>query len=376
MSDCPKVRTWLAERLSPQALRQVEQVARAPDVKLVAVMPDAHAGEHVCNGCVVATRQLAYPHAVGGDIGCGFTAAPLGIDAGEVQHSGGLERVLRDLERAIPILKHPSRARPALPEALEPSALSDSALSRAAMREGTLQLATLGRGNHFIELLHDDRGELWTLVHSGSRAMGQIIIAHHLRRAQAVAPGLSALETNEDSGRAYLADVVWATAYARENRVAILRAVAGVLGNFGAAMADSSILDAPHNTLTREVFDGVEYFVHRKGANTAARGSNVIVAGSSGTFSVIGEGLGCEDSLRSCSHGAGRRLSRTQAAQEVSPRELHRELRGLVWSSHLASRLTTEAPSAYRDLRLVMEAQRDLVRTRLRLRPLLSFKGT
>lgn len=384
------VRAWLAEPLGEKALGQVRAIAAADDVKLVRVMPDAHAGELLCNGCVVATERLVYPKAVGGDIGCGFAVAPLGVDASLLRDPRRGAEVLHAIGRAVPIIRH---AKAAIAEAmgersvagaagiapgLPAGELSAPALRSLARRDGIVELGTLGRGNHFIELGREAAGELWAIVHSGSRAMGPAILAHHLRHVPG-APSdreLGALDAAGEAGAAYLADAAWAIAYASASRLAMLRAVARVLPSAAAGVDALRLVDAPHNTITREAIGGVTLLVHRKGANAARKGAPVVVAGSAGTFSVIGEGRGCADSLDSCSHGAGRRWSRSEAGRRLGAGDVRSQMRGVVFEERLSARLVSEAPGAYRDLREVMAAQKELVREVVRLTPLLSFKGT
>jgi len=156
----------------------------------------------------------------------------------------------------------------------------------------------------------------------------------------------------------------------------MLRAcVAALRGIASCGVDEASVIDAPHNTVDAETHGGRALLVHRKGANAAHADGAVIIAGSAGTFSVLGTGRGCADALRSCSHGAGRRLSRGEGGRAFSARDVGRQLRGVVYDKRLAAKLTPEAPGVYRDMRRVMEAQRGLVRVRERLTPVVSFKG-
>jgi len=200
MSEPASLRVWLAEPLSSEAKEQVERARTLPDVVAVRVMPDAHAGERVCNGCVIASTRLVYPMAVGSDIGCGFTAAALGVAADAFVGERG-EAALRAISRAVPIIRH--RGGHAPPADLDTSGLSDTALRKAAVKDGLAEHGTLGRGNHFIEIARGEDGRAWLMVHSGSRVLGQIVTARYLRRAGEA----EALDTGEEAGRAYLNDV-------------------------------------------------------------------------------------------------------------------------------------------------------------------------
>ncbi len=374
-STDPIVAMWLAGRLDPECERRIEQMAHAHDVQRLAVMPDVHVAGDVCNGCVIATTQVLYPTAVGGDIGCGMAAVRLNAEP-----THGIDRelaaaILERWRKRVPIIRRRREEQAWCDAAPLPSQLSHPSLEKVCGRDGVAQLGTLGRGNHFLELQHDAEGSLWLMVHSGSRAMGQSIAAWHISRAARREKGPACLELGA-GGEAYLADVAWACAYAAANRRELLRRAALALADVAGWSADeSTAIDSVHNAVHREVHGGRELLVHRKGASQAFEGIAGLIPGSAGTFSVHVEGRGCEASLCSSSHGAGRVMSRTDARKQISVRRLRADM-GRVWfAEDEASRLVEESPSAYRDLRVVMEAQRDLVRVTRRLTPLVSFKG-
>ena len=214
------------------------------------------------------------------------------------------------------------------------------------------------------------------MVHSGSRAMGQAITNHHVRGAEGRSSGLCFLEADGERGRAYLSDVAWARQYAGESRLAMLRAVEAILAEYFSVTVDwPTLIHSDHDHVRREDHFGEDLLVHRKGAQSALPGEAGVIPGSMGTatFHVIGRGL--PESMTSCSHGAGRRLSRDLARREISIRRLEREL-GTVWCDRRRlQQLRDEAPGAYQDIEKVMQAQTDLVRVVRRLRPLLSYKG-
>ncbi|MFM8891854.1 MAG: RtcB family protein [Planctomycetia bacterium] len=377
------VTAWLCGRLDATLARHVERLARLPDVVRVAVMPDVHQGRAVPNGVAVATRHTVYPELVGADIGCGIAA---------VRFRGGLEPVRRDsleavlarLPAAVPTLKHtPQRAEQnrAAVEAIGP--LSCRRLESLAAREGIYQLGTLGRGNHFLELARDEEGSAWAVVHTGSRALGQEITAHHLParaggrepRGPASADRLTGLDLESLAGRDYFSDMQWACRYAAANRAAILEAVAGLVADeLGLVWEPLSLLDSPHNSATPAAHGGESVVVHRKSANDATAGRRGIVAGSMAVGSRIVQGLGHAEALASSAHGAGRLLSRTEAATRIGGRDLDARMRGIVYHQTWANRFRDEAPQAYRDLHEVMRAQRDLVRTERTLSPILNDK--
>jgi tRNA-splicing ligase RtcB len=369
-----RLTTWLFEPLAPDVTRSVDRLRHAPDVRHMAMMPDVHLARDVCIGAVVATESLIYPAAVGGDIGCGMIALAFAADASLLHDEKAAAKVLSGLYERVPSNKH--RKPRELPDRLRETPLSDSRLQRLASRDGRVQFGTLGRGNHFLEFQADQDGRLWGMIHSGSRAMGQAIMAHHLEATQHAATGLKSLHSAEGSGPLYLADAHWARAYAGANRLAMLSAVTRLLHDlFGVASDWDSLIHCDHNHVQQEPHFGKTLWVHRKGAQSAYVDQPGIVPGSMGAASFHTMGRGCQDALMSCSHGAGRRLSRTEARQQVSGREFARQV-GKLWYDHRrAAKLRDEAPSAYKDIRQVMRAQRDLTRIIRELRPLLTYKG-
>lgn len=331
--DGVPIHAWLAPPVGSDVRAAIARLAKAPDVRHLAVMPDVHRAGEVCVGVALATGALVYPAAVGGDIGCGMAAVRFDVPAAVLTGDASLARaVLGSLGRAVPALKGlPDAVPERLDGAIDPALLSDERLARVARREGRWQLGTLGRGNHFLEFQADQQGGLWLMVHSGSRGMGQAITSWHLARAVAPGPAaMVALEADSAVGRGYLADVAWARAWARTNRAWMARAVAGQAG---------------------------------------------LVPGSMGTVSFHTVGRGHPESLRSSSHGAGRVLPRGEAARRIDARRLVREMHGVTFDARRAARLVDEAPTAYRDIRVVMRAQRDLTAVHRELRPLLSHKA-
>lgn len=361
----PPVRYWLADPLPKEAAKQLERLSHAPDVRHLAVMPDAHAGVGTCNGVVLATSNIVYPQAVGSDIGCGMTASRF---TGAVPPHAAWPEVLPALQRQVRILTRPPGSC-AMPD---PRRLSHASLEKAAERDGAREAGTLGRGNHFVEIQVDDAGSVWALVHSGSRAMGQAITGFHLRGAPD--RGLMGLDA-AGAGAAYLADAAWACEFAAMSRCRLLDGAAEALAAFGLYPDPASMIDTCHNLVRAEVHSGATLLVHRKGAATATAGEAGVIPGSAGTFTVHVEGRGCADALASSSHGAGRVRSRSQAVREVSASRFQQEMGAVTYDRRQSRRLVDEAPSVYRDLRKVMAAQRDLVKITRTLRPVVSVKG-
>lgn len=372
-----KVATWLAEPMPTDVAKSIERLACADDVQHVTVMPDVHLARDVCIGAVVATSRLIYPSAVGGDIGCGMAAIRFYADADLLSDEQSAARVLAGLYQRVPSNKHRAMTMPGkLPDDLDACPLSDFRLEKLKRREGRVQFGTLGRGNHFLEFQADQEDRLWLMAHSGSRAMGQAITAHHLDRAGQSSTGLTCLDAETEPGHNYLCDVAWALRYAKENRLEMIDAVAGLLHDlFGVRVDRTSLIHGHHNHVQRETHFADELWVHRKGAQSAQLDEPGIIPGSMGTASLHVAGRGCEESLCSSSHGAGRKLSRTDARKTVSRRQLHRQLESVWFDHRRADALRDEAPAAYKDIHAVMRAQRKLTRIVRELRPLLCYKG-
>ena len=375
------VHVW-ARDASEDTLRQLVNIASRPYVaRHVAAMADAHVAHGVAVGTVFATERTVVPRALGGDLGCGIAATRLTIGQRNLDR-GTLERAVKALGRAIPAGDAVHRgAGVAVPDALHEASLSTQSLLRTRDALCKKHLATLGGGNHFLELDRDADGGVWLLVHSGSRGLGAAIAAHHVRAAEAVdSDPLAGIDAQSDAGRAYLADHGWALAFARANRDAITRraleVLADVTGLDVTASADArENLDVHHNFVAPEVWDGETLLVHRKGAVHVPKGTRALVPGSMATASYVVEGLGCPLAFDSCSHGAGRVLTRTRARANIRPAALARDMRRIVWPEHLARKLVEEAPSAYRSITDVLEDQRELVARERRLEPIAVLKG-
>lgn len=378
MTDPAPLHQWIAERPNAEVEQALARLRRAHDVVAIAVMPDVHLASEVCVGVALATTRWLYPAAVGSDIGCGMAA--LGFDGEAEAAIAEGPRILAALGRELPVLRHPTRRCPELPSTLAEVPLSAASLERAKLSEGKLQLGSLGRGNHFVELQRDDHGRLWAMVHTGSRGIGQQIRSWHESQATSIADGLRGLAADSDEGRAYLRDLDWALAYADENRRRILSTVTELLAELlGVQALPETLVECRHNFVRREhhELDGEarELWVHRKGAISAFAGEPGIIPGSMGTASFLVEGRGEPRSLCSSSHGAGRALARGEAFRSISSKQLRRELRGVCFDQRLIDRLRDEAPGAYKDIGAVMRAQRELTRVVQRLRPVLAFKG-
>lgn len=364
------VHHWLTEPLPADVRAALGSLASLGCVARVAVMPDVHLAEDVCVGTVVGTRGVVLPAAVGADLGCGVATVCTTARADAVDEAIA-HRIFDGFARLVPILRQPNR-QPA-PAAVAGSGLSARALDRVVRGDGAVAFGTLGRGNHFLELQADAEGAVWIMVHTGSRALGPAVRAHHLARARPVGGGLRGLDADSDAGRAYLGDAAFAVTWARANRERILLAASAVLFDALGCEPDlDTLVDCHHDCVRCEVHHGEALWVHRKGAVSASEGEPGLIPGSMGAPSFHVVGRGHPDALRSSSHGAGRRLSRTEARRGITAHDLRRELRGVYARPGCGP---AEAPSAYKDIRAVMRAQRELTRIVREVRPLLSHKA-
>ena len=379
-----KLISWASE-IDDETIRQAEKTARLPIVEgHVALMPDAHVGIGATVGSVIPTKNAVIPSAVGVDIGCGMIAAEL--DVTEAQLPDTLEPLLGRIEKAIPAgvgQGHDRVARHA--NAWLAANKPATALAADKAKKAAKQFGTLGSGNHFFELCVDERGRVWVVLHSGSRGIGNQLAQAHIAKARRLAkdlelrledPDLAYFLEGTPEFEAYIGDMLWAQDYARANRNQMIdnamREVFAFLG-FG---HETRRINCHHNFTQREVHGGIELWITRKGAIKADRGDLGVIPGSMGTRSYIVRGKGSEASWTSCSHGAGRRHSRTQAKKLFTSADLAAQMAGKVWLAKRAEALVDEIPGAYKDIDQVMADQSDLVEVLHTLRQVLNYKGT
>ncbi|HEX3540366.1 MAG TPA: RtcB family protein [Acidimicrobiales bacterium] len=379
-----KLISWASD-IDPGTIRQAEKVARLPIVEgHVALMPDAHVGIGSTVGSVIPTNGAVIPSAVGVDIGCGMVAAEL--DVTEDQLPDTLEPLLGRIERAIPAgvgKGHDTVGNKAGKWLAAHKPATDLSGDRAT--KAAKQFGTLGSGNHFFELCVDERRRCWVVLHSGSRGIGNQLAQAHIAKARKAAadamlkledPNLAYFVQGTPEFEAYIADMLWAQDYARANRDQMMdRAMREVFAFLGFGR-ETQRINCHHNFTQREVHGGRQLWITRKGAIKADVGDLGVIPGSMGTRSYIVAGKGNPASWLSCSHGAGRRHSRTQAKKLFTTADLVAQMEGKVWLSGRADALVDEIPSAYKDIDHVMADQADLVEVRHTLHQVLNYKGT
>jgi tRNA-splicing ligase RtcB len=364
---------WTSDSLEQSAISMIDRASQLDDVVHIAVLPDAHAANDVCVGTAMATRHLIYPSAVGGDIGCGMLALAFNVEAEALSDGQRAGEILRAFAERIPCSRRSRRNRLQMPQDLN-AFMSHDQLNAVAREEGVLQFGTLGSGNHFVELQADEDDRLWLMLHTGSRAIGQAVRAHHVARC---ADGkLPHLDARTDAGVAYLEDAAWAGRFARANRDAIATQVIDVLKQtLNAVPIESTRIECDHNHVRRELHFDQLLYVHRKGAIRAESDDFGVVPGSMGTLSYHVCGRGHASSLKSSAHGAGRRFSRAEARARFTSADLKHQMRRVWFDPRQSANLRDESPHAYKDVRRVMRAQRDLVEVTRTLRPVLVYKG-
>lgn len=350
----------------------------------LALMPDAHVGKGATIGSVLTTDGAIIPSCVGVDIGCGMAAVRTDLTVEDLPDDLG--GILAGIERVVPAgvgQGHPqtSRKAEAWLTAHKPRTVLDNKQSAAAYS----QFGTLGSGNHFVELGPDEQGRIWVILHSGSRGIGNKLALLHISEAKKVArrmeigledPELAYLLEGTPEFDHYIADLLWAQGYAAANRETMLDAVLAVVFRVVGKGRERDRVNCHHNYSAQERVGDRMLWVTRKGAIRARVGDRGIIPGSMGTSTFIVEGLGNPASYQSCSHGAGRRLSRNQARKTLTPESLTAAMAGRTWLSGKAAELVDEHPDAYKDIEEVMADQADLVTVLHRITALLNYKGT
>ncbi|MEM7411039.1 MAG: RtcB family protein [Myxococcota bacterium] len=387
------IRAWTrGVHFEDAAQRQLLKVARLPFVHShVAVMPDVHPGVGATVGSVLPTVGAIVPAAVGVDIGCGMVAQRLSLESHRLPDD--LRALRSEIEAAVPhgsgrravgewedAPRHVGRAWRGLSDGYA-QIVRD--YPRVAHRRPVEQLGTLGGGNHFVEVCLDEEERVWVMLHSGSRGAGNRVGTHfthlarrEMERHQIRLPdkNLAYLREGSELFDAYLAALGWAQEYARINRELMLEAVLTVLRQaLPPFRTDARAIDCHHNYVAREHHFGANVYVTRKGAVRAGKGDLGIIPGSMGARSYIVRGKGEPQSFESCSHGAGRVLSRGDARRRFSLADHRRATEGVECRTDRG--VLDETPRAYKPIEAVMEAQRDLVEVVHALRQVICVKG-
>lgn len=383
--------------LEDQAREQLQNIARLPFIhKWISVMPDVHLGKGATVGSVVPTIGAIIPAAVGVDIGCGMIAVRTTLVASDLPDN--LSAVRSAIERAVPHGRSvnrggrdkgswdtpPELAVEGWAQLVDDFALICERHPRLKNTNNLKHLGTLGTGNHFVEVCLDQEQRVWFMLHSGSRGVGNAIGTYfielakqEMRRWMINLPDqdLAYLPEGSQHYGDYVFAVDWAQRFARMNREVMMRNVVAAVRTVISKPfeAEAEAVNCHHNYVNRETHFGKDVMLTRKGAVSARKGELGIIPGSMGAKSFIVRGLGNEDSFHSCSHGAGRVMSRTQARKLITVDD-HAKA-----TAHVECRkdaeVVDESPAAYKPIEAVMEAQRDLVEIVHTLRQVVCVKG-
>lgn len=391
--DSAPIKMWL-EDIEDGAMEQAANLAELPFLyRHVALMPDCHQGYGMPIGGVIALENVVIPNAVGVDIGCGMCACKTSLKIEDINEKI-LKKIMSEIRKVIPLGKNHHKEKQNenwLTTFLwNPYKQFGSYPVIAEQWESIhSQIGTLGGGNHFIEIQKDPEGFVWIMLHSGSRNIGKRVADYHNKIAQDLnkkwysnvdsSHQLAFLPLNSDEGIAYMREMSWCVEFAKRNRNIMLRNIVAIIANnLGKShfTGSENVWDVAHNYAALENHFGKNVVVHRKGATRARAGELGIIPGSQGTKSYIVEGLGNPESFMSCSHGAGRAMSRTKARTDL---DLQTEInkmneKGIIHSIRNIEDLD-EASSAYKDIDVVMENQKDLVKINVELTPIAVIKG-
>ena len=378
------IKLWLDE-IEDGALRQAKNLANLPFIfKHLAIMPDAHEGYGMPIGGVLATNNVVIPNAVGVDIGCGMCAVKTSLtNIDKLQ----LQSIVELIKQRIPVgFKHQEKRQD---DNLMPKGylIDDMQVIKKEYNSALKQIGTLGGGNHFIEIQKGDDGFIWIMIHSGSRNLGKKVADYYNKIAVKLnemwfsqvekAKELAFFPIQTKEAKEYFDEMSYCVEFALSNRRLMMENAKGCFqDSLNLSIEFAPIINIAHNYARWENHFNTDVIVHRKGATSAKVGEIGIIPGSQGTKSYIVEGIGNADSFMSCSHGAGRKMGRKQAQRELNlENEIQAmEKQGIIHNIKSVADLD-EASGAYKDIDIVMENQKDLVRILVGLKPLAVVKG-
>ncbi|ROS01321.1 tRNA-splicing ligase RtcB [Sinobacterium caligoides] len=380
------------DQVDYKALEQLKDIARLPIIHShVAAMPDVHAGVGATVGSVIPTVDAIIPAAIGVDIGCGMNALRLSVKSSQLPDN--LKPLRLAIEGAVPVGLRQHKRVSAREGACTPIAAGIHLILdkhpqllkmlKRPRETWVTQMGTLGSGNHFIELCIDENKDVWVMLHSGSRGIGNAIGRYFIALAKKDMQGHMHNMPNKDlcyfsQGNQHMDDYIealeWAQHYAKVNRQEmmnlVLRAIKPYLPDF---TVTKEAINCHHNYVQREHHLGKDVFLTRKGAISAREGELGIIPGSMGERSFIVKGKGNGESFCSCSHGAGRRMSRSAAKKRFRRADLEEQTKGVECRKDKS--VIDEIPGAYKDIDQVMENQSDLIEVVHTLKQVVCVKG-
>lgn len=399
------IKAWIeGVTIDDKAIEQLNNIAELPFIHHhIAAMPDVHWGMGATVGSVIPTKGAIIPAAVGVDIGCGMMAIQLPITASQLPDN--LHSLRCHIEAEIPhgrtdqggindkgAWREPlNPSDPSLKEGLSNILEKHSFLNKWTLQRAFRHLGTLGSGNHFIEICLDESQYVWVMLHSGSRGIGNAIGSYFIERAKKDMErwfihlpdqDLAYIPEGSELFDDYIEAVNWAQQFAAENRIRMMQKVLSVMHEKlelpfflydHNRFIQNIAINCHHNYVTKENHFGSNIWITRKGAVRARQGDLGIIPGSMGAKSFIVRGLGNPDAFHSCSHGAGRVMSRNQAKKEVSMEQHFIDIAGV--ECRKDKDVLDETPRAYKDIDAVMAAQSDLVEIVHTLKQILCIKG-
>ena len=386
LSTAKPVLSWASHELGDNEAKMAQNVASLPFVfKHVALMPDVHLGKGALVGSVIATKDAIIPAAVGVDIGCGMAAIKMPYGADRLE--GKLKKIRQDIEASIPVGFNQNKE-------VEKSVTNWQGwrdfkelhpgvqrLDTKAMK----QLGSLGGGNHFIELCLDTDNQIWLMLHSGSRNIGNQLAQCHIKTGKELAKlanielpdrDLAYFVAGTPEFEAYWRDLQWAQKYARFNRDVMMARFKRIVEKHlagGKVTKPLLSVNCHHNYAEKEIHFGEDVYVTRKGAVRATEEDYGIIPGSMGAKSFIVKGKGNHDSYCSCSHGAGRLMSRTKAKKQFKVEDVIEQTKGV--ECRKDEGIIDEIPGAYKPIEEVMNQQSDLVEVVATLKQVVCVKG-
>ncbi|HSX33505.1 MAG TPA: RtcB family protein [Candidatus Saccharimonadales bacterium] len=383
-----KLYNW-ASIIDENTKEQAERTSKMPFVvPHLALMPDAHMGAGATVGSVIPTIGAIMPAAVGVDIGCGMIAVKTQFTTKDIEGKD-LAALRHSIERSIPLSAGSFNSK--LTESVKPRASELEKMAgdrkpfydKLTRTHWSLQLGTLGSGNHFIEVTVDEEDTIWLFLHSGSRGIGNAIATHHIKIAQAYVKknyikleddDLAYLVEGTPEFNEYITDLIWAQHFALLNREEMMdRVVKDFMYFTGVQIKEKERINCHHNFTQKEHHMGRDVWLSRKGAIQANKGQKGLIPGSMGTASYVVEGKGFAPSYNSAPHGAGRVWARRAAQRHFTIEDMDKAMVGIEYKRSEA--FLDEIPAAYKDIDVVMEDAKDLIEIKHTFHQIVNVKG-
>lgn len=377
------IKIW-SDDLEYDCMIQAKNLANLPFAfSHIAIMPDAHVGYGMPIGGVLATKDVIIPNAVGVDIGCGMLCVKTNLQTISIPR---LKNIMSQIRNTIPMgMKHNKKSQDVnlMPKYKN---INDYHIVNREWNSALKQIGTLGGGNHFIEIQKGSDDYIWIMIHSGSRNLGKKVADYYNFLAKKLnlkdkiqiprEYDLAFLYIESAEGQSYIKEMNYCVEFAYANRILMMNKILDIFKNEFSDFQFGNFVNIAHNYAKMELHFGKNVMIHRKGATLADKNTIGIIPGSQGSKSYLVKGLGNSDSFNSCSHGAGRVLGRKEACRKLN---LEKEISSLEQKGIIHSirhiRDLEEAPSAYKNIDVVMQNQKDLVEVLLEFSPLAVIKN-